>query len=67
MDTQLLDKRTVCEQLKISPRCLENWVARAQFPRPVRIGRFNYWDSVAVERWIAMTFSAQRNWHPTES
>jgi predicted DNA-binding transcriptional regulator AlpA len=67
MEVSLLDKKAVCDQLRISSRCLEGWVAQGRFPRPVRVGRFNYWDSVAVERWIAMTFSAQRNWNPTVS
>lgn len=67
MDTQLLDKRTLCEQLKISPRCLEGWIAQEKFPAPVRIGRYNYWQTAAVERWLTMTFSAQRNWHSSES
>jgi predicted DNA-binding transcriptional regulator AlpA len=67
METQLLDKRTLCDELKISPRCLESWVAQGRFPCPVRIGRLNYWHAAVVERWLTMTFSAQRNWNPTVS
>lgn len=60
----LLTKQNVCEQLDISPRCLENWVAEARFPPPQRIGKCNYWSEQALQRWLELTFTAQHNWRP---
>lgn len=61
---KLLNKQGVCEQLKISARCLETWVSERRFPAPVRIGRCAYWDEAALERWKTMMFSAQNQWRP---
>lgn len=59
---QLMSKKDVCQQLKISARTVENWVNENRFPPPVAIGRSVYWAEDAVNSWQAQTFKAQLEW-----
>ncbi len=65
VDTQippLLNKVSLCEQLSISPRTLENMVSAGTFPPPVRVGKHVYWSEVAVVAWRRRMFAAQEAW-----
>ncbi|TVT75619.1 MAG: helix-turn-helix domain-containing protein [Denitromonas halophila] len=62
---ELLDKKSLCEHLSISPRTIENMVNAGTFPPPVRIGKYVYWSEVAVSAWQRRMFSAQEAWTPT--
>ncbi|WP_084414701.1 helix-turn-helix transcriptional regulator [Chitinibacter tainanensis] len=58
----LLTKASLCEQLKISERTLENMVRQGVFPPPVRIGKYVYWSETAVVKWQELRFAAQNAW-----
>lgn len=61
---ELLDKKSLCERLNVSPRTIENMVNAGAFPPPVRIGKHVYWSEVAVSAWHRRTFAAQEAWTP---
>jgi predicted DNA-binding transcriptional regulator AlpA len=60
----LLDKATVCTQLAIAPRTLENMVKNSQFPAGVRVGKHVYWSELAVRKWQRLMFASQEAWQP---
>ncbi len=62
-----LKKADVCKELGISPRTLDNLVERREFPPGVRIGKWCYWTSKAIENFRERAFSAQENWSPMSS
>lgn len=59
---ELLDKASLCQRLKISPRTVENMVKAGTFPPPVRVGKCVYWSEVAVCTWQRRLFAAQEAW-----
>jgi len=61
---ELLDKKSLCERLTVSPRTIENMVNSGAFPPPVRIGKYVYWSEVAVSAWQRRTFAAEEAWTP---
>ncbi len=69
MSTQIstrLKKADVCAELGISPRTLDNLVQRNEFPPGVRIGKWCYWSSVAVDNFRDRAFKMQENWSPVQ-
>lgn len=60
-----LKKAEVCSRLGISQRTLDNLVRDKKFPPAVRIGKWAYWSSVAVEAHRARLFKMQEQWSPT--
>lgn len=61
-----LKKADVCAELGISPRTLDNLVQRNEFPPGVRIGKWCYWSSVAVDNFRDRAFKMQENWSPVQ-
>lgn len=61
---ELLDKKSLCERLNVSPRTIENMVNAGTFPPPVRMGKYVYWSEVAVSVWQRRMFAAQEAWTP---
>jgi len=66
-DSTRLKKADVCAELGISSRTLDNLVLRNEFPRGVRIGKWSYWSSRAVDNFRERAFRAQENWTPVQS
>lgn len=59
---RLIDKATLCAELAIGERTLENMVRAGAFPPPVRIGKRAYWTENAVRLWQQRQFSMQEAW-----
>lgn len=62
-----LKKSDVCAELGIAPRTLDNLVKRNEFPAGVRIGKWSYWSSVAVDKFRERAFHLQESWSPVTS
>jgi len=62
--TTRLKKADVCAELGISPRTLDNLVQRKQFAPGVRIGKWCYWSSKAVDNFRERAFALQESWSP---
>lgn len=62
-----LRKADVCAALGISQRTLDNLVLRNEFPPGVRIGKWSYWSSKAIENFQERAFSLQESWTPLKS
>ncbi|WP_430407345.1 helix-turn-helix transcriptional regulator [Hydrogenophaga sp.] len=62
-----LKKADVCAELGISQRTLDNLVQRNEFPPGVRIGKWSYWSSKAIENFRERAFSMQENWTPMQA
>ena len=59
-----LKKADVCNELGISLRTLDNLVQRNQFPPGVRIGKWCYWSSKALDNYRERAFRMQEVWTP---
>jgi predicted DNA-binding transcriptional regulator AlpA len=59
-----LKKAQVCAELGISPRTLDNLVLRNQFPAGVRLGKWCYWSSKALDNFRERAFKLQETWSP---
>ena len=59
---RLIDKATLCAELAISERTLENMVRAGGFPPAVRVGKRAYWTENAVWLWQRRRFSMQEAW-----
>lgn len=59
-----LKKTDVCAELGISQRTLDNLVMRNEFPPGVRIGKWSYWSTKAIENFRERAFRMQENWTP---
>lgn len=60
----LLTKEQVAQKMNLSVRTLEGLVAKGEFPKGVRVGRFLYWTESAISSWHQRVFAAQLAWRP---
>jgi excisionase family DNA binding protein len=49
----LMTKSQIAEQLQVSTRQFENWVAAGKAPKPIRIGYHPRWRRSEIMAWIA--------------
>lgn len=59
-----LKKSDVCAELGISARTLDNMVLNNRFPPGVRIGKWCYWSSKAIDNFRDREFKLQETWSP---
>jgi predicted DNA-binding transcriptional regulator AlpA len=59
---ELLTKEQVCARLKVCIRKFDKMLARQEFPRPVRLGRRDYWSNAPVNHWLSRRFAVQEAW-----
>lgn len=59
-----LTREQVCSAIGCSSRKLSYMLANNQFPPGVRLGRHDYWQPKALERWRQTLFDRQENWRP---
>ncbi len=51
--TEVLTKKDLCKQLKVSMRTIERWMAEGILPPPLRIGpRSPRWRKAEIEKWM---------------
>jgi len=53
---RLIGAREFAEKLGVSPRMLEELIARGQVPQYIRFGRLRRWDEVQVDSWLDKQF-----------
>lgn len=53
---RLIGAREFAEKLGVSPRMLEDLIARGQVPQYIRLGRLRRWDEVQVDAWLDKQF-----------
>lgn len=59
---ELLTKEQVCDRLKVCIRKLDQMVSREEFPKPVRLGKRDYWSTATVNHWLSRRFAVQEAW-----
>lgn len=59
---ELLTKEQVCARLKVCIRKFDKMLARQEFPKPVRLGRRDYWSNAPVNHWLSRRFAVQEAW-----
>lgn len=62
---ELLTKQEVCERLRVCIRSFDKMLARREFPKPVRLGKRDYWSSEPVNHWLSRRFAVQESWRIT--
>ena len=50
--TQLLTKRELARQLKLSTRTIDRRIATGDFPRGFKVGSVVRWPIDEIERWV---------------
>lgn len=49
----LVGLREVAEHFEVTPRGIQKWVNRGEFPKPMRVGRrLLRWDVEVLNQWI---------------
>jgi predicted DNA-binding transcriptional regulator AlpA len=49
---ELLTKRQVSQQLKLSPRSIDRKISQGSFPKGFKIGSLVRWRRSSIEQWI---------------
>ncbi|MGO6758818.1 helix-turn-helix transcriptional regulator [Rhizobium ruizarguesonis] len=49
---KMLKPSEVIAELKVSPRTLDRWLAKSNFPEPIRIGRAHRWYERDVQAYL---------------
>jgi predicted DNA-binding transcriptional regulator AlpA len=53
---ELLTRRELCAFLRISRRCLDDWIKAGRFPRPIAFNDWHHrWTKAGVRRWLRDT------------
>lgn len=53
---RLIGAREFAEKLGVSPRMLEDLIAKGQVPQYIKLGRLRRWDEVQVDTWLDKQF-----------
>ena len=49
---KLITKDDVAKMFQVRNRTIEKWVKDGKFPRPLKIGRYVWWDENELMAWV---------------